>query len=106
MITKKDQRTFLIMSNSRLIKIVLISVIPLFIPLVAMQFTNEVNWTLHDFVVAWVLLLGTCLLIDLALRKIGNRTYRIAICLVLLVTLLLVWAELAVGIFGTPFSGE
>ena len=99
-------RTFIIMQNKRLIIIVLMLAILLLIPLIAMQFTDEVNWTLFDFVVAGILLLGTGLMCELVIRKINKIKYRIAICVALLVVLLLIWAELAVGIFGTPFSGQ
>jgi hypothetical protein len=94
------------MKNKRLIFILLIVAFLLFIPLIAMQFTNEVNWTLFDFIVAGVLLLGTGLIFDLVIRKIKNINYRIAISVALLLILLLVWAELAVGVFGTPISGS
>jgi len=94
------------MKNKRLIIIVLISVMLLFIPLIAMQFTDEVNWTLGDFVAAGVLLFGTGLVCEIVIRKVKKTHYRIAICLTLLVLFLLVWAELAVGILGTPFSGQ
>ena len=99
-------KAFIIMQNKRLIIIVLTSVIILLIPLIAMQFTDEVNWTLFDFIIAGALLLGTGLMCELAIRKINKIKYRIAICVALLVVLLLIWAELAVGIFGTPFSGQ
>jgi hypothetical protein len=56
--------------------------------------------------VAGGLLLGTGLAIELVISKITDIRYRIAIVIVLLVVLLLVWAELAVGIFGTPFAGS
>lgn len=78
----------------------------LLIPLIAMQFTHEVNWGPLDFVVAGVLLLAAGLVIDLVLRKVKNTNYRIAIIIALLIALLLIWAELAVGIFGTPFGGS
>ena len=94
------------MKDKRLILIVLTSVILLLIPLIAMQFTDEVNWTLSDFVVAGALLLGTGLMCELVIRKVKKIEYRIGICVALLVVLLLIWAELAVGIFGTPFSGQ
>jgi hypothetical protein len=94
------------MQNKRLIIIVFILVILLLIPLIAMQFTDEVNWTLFDFVVAGVLLLGTGLICELVIRKTTKIKYRIAICVSILVAFLLIWAELAVGIFGTPFSGQ
>jgi len=99
-------KTFMIMKNKRLIIIVLTSAIPLLIPLIAMQFTDEVNWTLFDFVVAGTLLLGTGLMCELAIRKISKIKYRIAICVALLVALLLIWAELAVSILGTLFSRQ
>lgn len=94
------------MQNKRLIFILLLVVILLLIPLIAMVFTVEVNWTLADFLVASVLLLGTGLLCELVLRNITKKSNRIMICLLLLVLLFLVWAELAVGIFGTPFAGS
>ena len=72
----------------------------------AMQFTNEVNWDLRDFVVMGVLLLGTGLMCELVLRKVKQTQHRVAICAALVVALFLVWAELAVGIFGTPFAGS
>ncbi|WP_064197648.1 MULTISPECIES: hypothetical protein [Emticicia] len=78
----------------------------LLVPLVAMQFTNEVNWTFSDFIVAGVLLFGTGGLIELAMRKINKVGTRVWVILGILIVLFLVWAELAVGIFGTPFAGS
>lgn len=78
----------------------------LIIPFLAMQFTEEVRWTLSDFIVAGALLLGTGLLVELVLRKVSRTKYRIALCVAILASLLLVWAELAVGIFGSPFAGQ
>jgi len=97
---------FKIKQNKRLIGIVLTVLLLLLIPLTAMQFTDEVNWTLFDFVIAAILLLGTGLSCELVLRKIKKINLRIAICVTLLAGLLLIWAELAVGIFGTPFGGH
>ncbi|MFV8269758.1 hypothetical protein ACNQGP_07455 [Flavobacterium sp. GT2N3] len=94
------------MKNKRLIGIVLTVVFLLFIPLIAMQFTNEVNWNLDDFVVAGILLLGTGLICELVMRKVNNTNHRFFLCTVILAVLLLVWIELAVGIFGTPFAGS
>ncbi len=94
------------MKNKRLNIIVLITAILLLIPLIAMQFTDEVNWNLLDFVVAGTLLLGTGIMCDFVIRKVSKIEYRVVICAALLLVLLLVWAELAVGIFGTPFSGS
>ena len=87
------------MQKNRLLIISFISVMLLLIPLTAMQFTNEVNWTLFDFVIAGALLFITGLLCELAIRKIKNPKYRIAAFTAILAVLLLIWAELAVGIF-------
>jgi hypothetical protein len=76
------------------------------VPLVAMQFTMEVNWTGFDFIVAGVLLFGTCLAIEAALRLVQNLWVRFAVCGAILLMLFLIWAELAVGIFGTRFAGS
>ena len=96
----------MIIQNKRLMVIVLTVAVLLLIPLIAMQFTNAVNWNMFDFIVAGGLLLGTGLLCELVMRKVKKTNYRISICAVLLVALLLIWAELAVGIFGTPFAGH
>ncbi len=71
-----------------------------------MQFTDEVNWNLFDFMVAGFLLFSTGLMIDFTLRKMNSSKYKIGIIVTIVSILLLVWAELAVGIFGTPFSGS
>ena len=96
----------MIKQNKRLFGIMLTVVFLLLIPLIAMQFTDEVKWKLPDFVGMGVLLLGTGLLCELVLRKVKKIRHRIVICGVILVALLLIWAELAVGIFGTPFAGS
>lgn len=79
----------------------------LMIPLVAMQFTSEVDWKLFDFIVIGTLLIGTGLLIVLAGKKIKSTNHRVAAIIALLVTLLLIWIHLAVGIVDTwPLAGS
>ena len=92
--------------NQRLGGIVITVALLLLIPLVAMQFTTEVAWTLSDFVAAGVLLLSTGLMCELVMRKVNKIKYRIVICGVILIAFALIWIELAVGIFGTPFAGS
>ena len=73
----------------------------LMVPLVAMQFTDEVVWTLDDFIFAGVLLGSVGLTYELAARMTGNTAYRVAVGLALAAALLLVWVNGAVGIIGS-----
>lgn len=58
------------MKNQRLTGILIAAGVLLCIPLVAMQFTNEVNWDGFDFIVAGILLLATGLTIEFVLRDL------------------------------------
>ncbi len=94
----------MILQNKRLIAILSTVAFILLIPLIAMQFTDEVKWSLFDFVVMGVLLLSTGLLCELVMRKFTKLKHRIIIWAFWLIALFLIWAELAVGIFGNSFS--
>lgn len=72
----------------------------LLLPSAAMQFTDEVSWGVADFALASVLLIGTGITCELAMRKAGNIAYRAAVGVALAAALLLVWINLAVGIIG------
>jgi hypothetical protein len=72
----------------------------LLIPLVAMQFTKEVFWTLSDFVIAGVLLFGAGLTYVLVSRLGTNGAYRLGAGVAVAAGLLLVWGNLAVGFIG------
>ena len=78
----------------------------LLMPFLAMQFTSDVNWTASDFAIASVMLLGTGLVCELVLRKVTRPRSRFLLCALVLAVLLVVWVELAVGLFGTPFAGN
>jgi hypothetical protein len=73
----------------------------LLLPLVAMQFTDEVDWTASDFVFAAILLFGTLGLYEVAARRAGSATYRAAVIVALAGAFLLVWSNAAVGITDT-----
>jgi peptidoglycan/LPS O-acetylase OafA/YrhL len=96
----------MILQNKRLIVIVLTIVGLLLIPFIVMQFTSEVKWGLFDFTLAATLLFGTGLTCELVMRKVKKLQHRIAICGAILVGLLLIWGEPAVGIFGSPIAGS
>lgn len=90
----------------RLTIILLATGMLLLIPLIAMTFTTEVNWSPLDFLVMGVLLVSVALLAEVVWRKVKMATHRIALIVVVLLVFVLIWAELAVGIFGSPFSGS
>lgn len=73
----------------------------LLIPLIAMQFTDEVVWTLSDFIFAGTILFGTGLTYQLITRKKKETIYRVAIGFALFTGLFLIWTNLAAGIIGS-----
>jgi hypothetical protein len=92
--------------NKRLIGIVLTVMLVLLLPLIAMQFTNEVDWSVMDFVIMGILLLGTGLLCELVLRNVKSFEKRLVLIGMILFMCFIILAELAVGIFGTPLAGS
>ena len=75
--------------NMRLTAIVLAVAFLLIIPLIA-----RFPWTMLDFVVAGIMLLGTGLACELVMRKVKNLKYQIALCAAILGTLVLIWAAI------------
>jgi hypothetical protein len=94
------------MNVKNMVRVVLVTALLLMIPWVAIQFSGEVNWDLTDFAVMGGLLLGTGFTYELVASKVSNATQRAIFAALLLLIFLLIWAELAVGVFGTPFAGS
>ena len=76
----------------------------LLIPLIAMQFSDEWNWDLFDFVFAGALLFGAGLTYELVAKKDGTTAYRAAVGVAVATALILVWVNAAVGIIGDDES--
>ena len=70
------------------------------LPLVAMQFTQEVAWDLADFAFAIAMVLVVGVTFELAVRVSRSSAYRAAVAVALAAAVLLVWINLAVGIIG------
>ena len=92
--------------NKRLVIMLVAIACILLLPLVAMQFTREVNWSPGDFVIAGALLLGACFAFEFFARRGGSRTTRVTAAIAIALVVILVWLELAVGIFGSPWAGS
>lgn len=90
----------------RLWIILSVAVAILCIPLIAMQVTQEVNWSWLDFAIAGILLPSAGLSLELILRKIVKINYKVIAISALLLILFIIWAELGVGLFETPFAGD
>jgi hypothetical protein len=73
----------------------------LLLPLIAMRFTDEVNWTVGDFVFAGVLILSVGVPLELVARRTGSAAYRLAAGMALAVWFLTIWLTGAVGIIGS-----
>jgi ABC-type Na+ efflux pump permease subunit len=71
------------------------------LPLVAMQFTDEVKWDGADFAFLGALLLGVGGSYELLASKNGSTAYRAAVGVALAGAFLLVWINAAVGIIGS-----
>jgi hypothetical protein len=78
-----------------------IAAVLLLLPLVAMQFTDDVDWDETDFIVMGALLFGACGAFELAARMTGNTAYRAAVGVAVVGAFLLIWINLAVGIIGS-----
>lgn len=70
-------------------------------PLVAMQFTSEVDWDETDFIVMGFILGSLGLSLEFMVTRSQSLAYRIASGIAILAAFLLIWANLAVGMIGS-----
>lgn len=87
------------------IRFLLIVPVGLSLPLIATQFSADVQWSTADFATAAILLVGVSIAFTVMtatpplprwLRNSAVGVVGISI---------LVWLELAIGVFGTPWAG-
>ena len=78
----------------------------LLIPLIGMTITDEINWSPLDFFTMGSLLILLGFGINLVISRVKNLKYRALYIGVVVIIFMLIWAELAVGLFGTPFAGS
>lgn len=69
------------------------------IPLVAMQFTDDIQWDGNDFITMGALIAGAATLFTLIARKLKTTSQRVIAGVVIFGALGIIWVELAVGIF-------
>ena len=78
----------------------------LLIPMATMLISDEINWSIFDFLVMGVLLFSFGISINLVLKNTKNSKIRITFFTILILIFSLIWIELAVGIFESPFAGS
>jgi hypothetical protein len=84
----------------------IIVVLMLFVIHLLLQYSSEVNWTLLDYAVAGVFLLISSFGITFILQNKSSVISKSVVVSSVLLILILVWIELAVGIFGTAIAGQ
>lgn len=100
-----------------LLRVVLITGLILLLPYLAMKFnwsvpepgnelSNKVDWKLFDFIVMGTLLLTFGFSYEFLAAKMTTRKQRLMLAVLIGGIFFLIWAELAVGIFGSPFAGS
>ncbi len=89
------------MKKKNIIIIAFVTVCLLMVPLVAMQFTAEVDWSVFDFILMGTLIFGTGVVYEWISSRGNNKSYRIAVSIAVFTVFLLTWVNMAVGIIGS-----
>ena len=76
----------------------------LILPIIGMFISDAVNWNIFDFILMGFLLISLGFTLNYVLVK--KITGKIVYVLLILFVFILIWVELAVGIFNSPFSGS
>ena len=78
-----------------------VTLVLLSIPLIAMQFTDEVKWSVMDFILMGALIFGAAITFEWISSRGSSLIYRLAVGLSVLTLFLRAWADLAVGVIGS-----
>jgi len=83
------------------VQVAIATALLLLVPLLAMRFTGEVQWTALDFVVAGAMLFAAGLSFVLLAKGTRDISYRVGAAIAVMAALMLVWGNLAVGLIGS-----
>lgn len=92
--------------SNRVIYFLAIPTILLLLAILAMLFTNEMKWDIFDIIVMGILLFSASLACERIFSKLKNEKLAILFCGLVLLVFFLIYAELAVGVFGTALAGS
>lgn len=94
------------MKAKNIIRSILVAELILLVPLIAMQFSDEWDWKLSDFIIVGILLAGVGVGAQMIMHGMKNNRRQIIAGIILAAVMVLIWMELAVGIFGSPIAGS
>jgi len=84
----------------------IITAVLLSIPLIGRLVSpDQVNWSVSDFVIGGVLIFIVSSVEVMLWRSLPKKR-RLPVMLLLLALFLVLWAEMAVGVFGSPIAGS
>ena len=66
----------------------------------------KLDWSGYDFLVMALLILSFSIIINLTLYYLKFSKFKFLLVFILMIIFMLIWIELAVGIFGTAFAGS
>jgi len=66
----------------------------------------KLDWSGYDFLVMALLILSFSIIINLTLYYLKSSKFKFLLVFILMIIFMLIWIELAVGIFGTAFAGS
>lgn len=102
----KQHIRYMTIRQRNILLIALGTIFLLLVPVIGMQVSGEWNWTLSDFIFAFVMIFSTGLAFELVSTKGGTLAYRAAVGLALTASFSLVWINAAVGIIGDNNSAN
>jgi len=76
------------------------------IPFIGMQFNEDIQWSSMDFVIAGILLCTTGFIWGLVRVRLSESRWRYCLYVLLIVCVVLLWAEMAVGLFNSIVAGD
>lgn len=76
------------------------------IPAIGMCFFNDIHWGVLDFLVMGSMFFITAISVSIVWKKVTRKKLRAVMTLLIVFLFLVIWAELAVGLFNSPFAGD
>ena len=68
--------------------------------------SDEFDWDIFDFIVLIIMMIFTAALFEIATRTAKTKINQKILFILITIIFLLIWAELGVGFFNSPFAGD